>query len=72
MFAFKKINYIIMAVSFLIIVLGFCLMAGGSSTEEAFDPSIFDARHTKIAPITTLLGFVLMGVGIMYRPRNKK
>ncbi len=71
-FAFTKTNYILMAVSFVIVVIGFVLMSGGSSTEQAYDPSIFDARHIKVAPMVTLAGFVMMIVAIMWRGKRSK
>lgn len=71
-FAFGKINYILMTVSVLVIVLGFVLMSGGESTPEAYDPSIFNAMHVKVAPAVTFIGFVAMIFAIMYNPKNKE
>ncbi len=71
-FAFSKINYILMAVSMLIVILGFVLMSGGMSTAEAYDPTIFSVRRIKVAPIVAFIGFVMMGVAIMYRPKKEK
>ena len=57
-FVFGKENYIILAVSIIIIIFGFWLMSGGKTTEEnGFDPSIFNARRILIAPIITMIGF---------------
>ncbi len=70
-FAFEKINYILMAVSMFVVILGLVLMSGGQSTEEAFDASIFDARHIKLAPAVTFLGFIMMIVAIRYKPKKK-
>ena len=39
-FPLTKTNFILMGIAGAIIVLGFLLMLGGSSTEEAFNPDI--------------------------------
>ena len=63
-------NFIMMAVAGAMIVIGFLLMLGGSSTEEAFNPDIFSARRIKVAPLVSLAGFVFVMVAIMYRGRK--
>ncbi|MBP5322657.1 MAG: DUF3098 domain-containing protein [Bacteroidaceae bacterium] len=70
-FAFDKINYILIAIGVAIILIGFALMAGPSSTETAFEPSIFSVRRIKVAPIVCLIGFIFMIPAIMYRPKKK-
>ena len=70
-FTFEKINYILMAAAVVVIIFGFVLMTGASSTETAFDPAIFNARRIKVAPIICFIGFVFMIFAIMYRPKKK-
>ena len=70
-FTFEKINYILMAVAVVVIIVGFVLMTGASSSETAFDPAIFNARRIKVAPVVCFLGFVFMIFAIMYRPKGK-
>lgn len=65
-------NFILMAVAGVMIVLGFLLMAGGSSDWGAFNPDIFSIRRIVVGPTIAFLGFIFMGVGIMYSPRKKK
>lgn len=66
-FALKKINYIICAVSFAIIIIGFLMMTGSATTiEGGFDPDIFSTRRIVIAPMTCFAGFLMMIVGILY------
>ncbi|MCM1050378.1 MAG: DUF3098 domain-containing protein [Paenibacillus sp.] len=65
-------NFILMAVAGVMIVLGFLLMAGGSSDWGAFNPDIFSTRRIVVGPTIAFLGFIFMGVGIMYSPRKKK
>ena len=64
-------NFILMVVAGAMIVLGFLLMAGGASTMESFDPDIFSTRRIVIGPAIAFLGFIFMGVGIMYSPKRK-
>lgn len=71
-FPLERKNFIIMIASAAAIVIGFLLMLGGSSTEESFNPDIFSTRRVVIGPAIAFLGFVAMGVGIIYLPRRRK
>lgn len=66
-----KLNLILIAISFVIIVIGFALMAGAPSGEQ-YNPDIFSTRRIHIGPMIALFGFVGMLVAILYRPRKKK
>lgn len=66
-----KNNFIGMAVSGLLIVVGFLLMLGGSSTPEEFNPDIFSARRIVVGPFLAFVGFVAMAIAIAVRPKNK-
>lgn len=69
--AFGKMNYIICAISVLIVVIGFFLMTGPSTTiENGFEPDIFSTRRMTVAPVVCFIGFLLMIVGILF-PANK-
>ena len=69
-FALSKINFIIIAISLVIIIIGFLLMTGPATTfDGGFEPDIFSARRIKVAPATCLFGFLLMIVGILF-PEN--
>ena len=46
-FAFGKINFILLAVGVLVIILGFILMSGSSSSETTFNPEIFSVTRIK-------------------------
>ncbi|MBR2192117.1 MAG: DUF3098 domain-containing protein [Bacteroidaceae bacterium] len=70
-FAFGKLNYILLVVGFLIVVLGFILMSGGSTTEEAFNPDIFSTRRIVVAPLVCLFGFIFVVVAILVKPNRK-
>ena len=68
--AFDKMNYILLAVGMAVVVLGFILMSGGSSSEAAYDHDIFSARRIKVAPVVCLLGFVSMIYAVIRKPKN--
>ena len=70
-FAFKKRNFTLLAIGVVIVVIGFVMMAGGGSNEQAFDPSIFNATRIKVAPLVSLFGFLFMLYAIMYKAKNE-
>lgn len=70
-FAFSKINYILLLVGFAIVLLGFILMSGGSTTEEAFNPDIFGTRRIVVAPMVCLFGFLFVVVAILWKSHAK-
>lgn len=71
-FPLGKNNFVMMGIAALMIVVGFLLMLGGSSTEEAFNPDIFSARRVVVGPTIAFLGFLFMGYGIIRKPTHVK
>ena len=72
-FAFGKENFIWLAISVAIIIIGFILVSGGKSTEETgFDPSIFNTRRLLVAPIVLMSGFGLIIYAILKKPKDKQ
>ena len=70
-FAFGKENFILLAISVAIIIIGFLLVSGGRTTEETgFDPSIFDTRRLFIAPIVIMAGFGSVVYAILKKPKE--
>jgi len=69
-FAFDKVNYILLAVGMLIVIIGFLLMTGPSSSETVFEPDIFSARRIKVAPLVCLFGFLSMIFAVMRKPKD--
>ena len=55
-FAFDKTNFILLAIGMAVIIVGFLLMTGPSSTEGYFEPDIFSVRRIKVAPLTISIG----------------
>ena len=68
----NKMNYILIAVAVAVIIIGFVLMTGSPSTATEYNPDIFSFRRITLAPIVCLIGFILVIVGIMYRPKEKE
>lgn len=69
--AFGKTNFILLAIGVAVIIIGFILMSGGNSTEKAYDPSIFNAMHIKVAPVVTFIGFVSIIYAIVHKSKDK-
>ena len=70
-FAFGRMNFILLAVGMLVVIMGFILMSGGSSSEEAYNPDIFSTRRIVVAPIVCLLGFVSMIYAVAHKPKDE-
>ena len=68
-FAFGKTNFILLAIGMAIVVIGFILMAGGGSSQEAYNPEIFSARRIKVAPLVCLFGFVSMIYAVVHESK---
>ena len=69
-FAFDKTNFILQAIGMAIVIVGFLLMTGPSSTETAFEPDIFSVRRIKVAPAVCFIGFVSMVYAIIRNPKD--
>ena len=69
-FAFDKVNFILLAVGMAVVVIGFLLMSGPSSSATLYEPDIFSVRRIKIAPVVCLLGFVSMIYAVVHKPKD--
>lgn len=66
-------NYKLMLVGFVIIVIGFILMAGGGSDEpNVFNYDMFSFRRITLAPIVVLFGFAFEIYAIMKRTKKSE
>ena len=70
-FAFDRTNFILLGVSMAIVIIGFILMAGGTSTETQFNPEVYNAQRIKVAPVVCLIGFLAMIYAILRKPAHK-
>lgn len=66
-----KFNAILIAISLVVLVVGFALMVGEPSGVTEFNPDIFSTRRITVGPMVALFGFMLMIVAILYKPRKK-
>lgn len=69
-FAFDRMNFILLAVGMAIVIVGMVLMSGSGSDETTFNPEIFSAQRIKVAPAVCLFGYLFIIYGIMRKPRN--
>ena len=70
-FNLPKTNAIAIAISVVIIIIGFALMVGAPSGATEFNPDIFSTRRITVGPMIAFFGFILMIVAILYKPRKK-
>jgi membrane-bound ClpP family serine protease len=72
-FALGRENYKLLAIGFVIIVIGFLLMMGGKSDDpKVFSNDIFSFRRITLAPMVVLAGFIFEIWAIMKKPRTPK
>ncbi len=61
-------NYLLLAIGFLLIVVGMILMAGGKSTSpDEFNYAMFSFRRITLAPIIIVAGFAFEIYAILKR-----
>ncbi len=71
-FALGKQNYILLAIGFVIIIIGFLLMMGGRSDDPTvFNEEIFSFRRVTLAPIVVVVGFVFEIYAIMKKTKSE-
>lgn len=63
---FKKQNYVLLAVSLAVIILGFTVMSAGD--DKPFD----DPMKITVAPLIVLAGFALGVFSILYSPKTEE
>ena len=71
-FSLGKENCILLAIGFIIILIGFLLMIGGKSNNpNEFSEEIFSFRRITLSPIIILFGFAFEIWAIMKKPGNR-
>lgn len=68
--AFDKVNFILLAIGMAVVILGFILMSGSGSTEQAFNPEVFSKMRIKVAPVVCFIGFVSIIYAIIRKPKD--
>ncbi len=70
-FALSKENYVLMAIGFAIVILGFILMIGGRSDDpNVFSKEIYGFQRITLAPMVVLSGFAFEIYAIMKKPKK--
>ncbi|MCH5245681.1 MAG: DUF3098 domain-containing protein [Muribaculaceae bacterium] len=69
--ALGKMNFILMGASAVIIIAGFLLMLGSGNDGAEFNAEIFSSRRIVVGPTIAFIGFIAMGVAIMWPARHK-
>lgn len=67
-FALGGKNLMWIGIGVVFVLVGFLLMMGAPSTEEAYNPDIFSVRRIVIAPTVAFVGFVVVIYGILRKP----
>ena len=70
-FNLPKINAILIAISLVIIVIGFALMVGEPSGVSEYNPDIFSVRRITVGPMIALFGFFTTIFAVLYKLRKK-
>ena len=65
-----KVNFILLAIGMAVVILGFILMSGSGSTEQAFNPEVFSTMRIKVAPVVCFVGFVSIIYAIIRKPKD--
>ena len=71
-FAFDKVNFILLAIGMAIVIIGFLLMTGPTSSETLFEPDIFSVRRIKVAPVVCLFGFMQYCANLKHKKQKNK
>lgn len=66
-----KVNAVLIAISLVVVVIGFALMVGEPSGAMEYNPDIFSFRRITVGPMIALFGFLVMIIAILYKPRKK-
>ncbi len=66
---FDRTNYLLLAGGALLIIIGFILMSGGNTDPKVFNEAeIYSFRRITLAPITVILGFIVIVIAILKKP----
>lgn len=70
--ALDKINYQLLAIAFVIVVIGFLLMTGSSNNDpQVFNEDIYSFRRITLAPVVVLFGFLFGIYAILKKPSDE-
>ena len=72
-FGFNKTNYKLLFIGLFINIIGFILMIGGGAEQlnEFNSDELFSFRRITLAPLFIMIGYILIVISIMKRPKSK-
>ncbi|MDL2289790.1 DUF3098 domain-containing protein [Paludibacteraceae bacterium OttesenSCG-928-F17] len=70
-FMIGKINLLLIAAGFIVIILGFLLMTGPATIVD-FEPDIMSTRRIIVGPMISFFGFLFIVFAILYKPKKKE
>ena len=71
-FAFDRMNFILLGIGMAAVILGLILMSGSGSTLDAFNADIFSARRIKVAPVVCFAGYLFIIYAILRKPKTQQ
>ena len=71
-FAFDRMNFILLGIGMAAVILGLILMSGSGSTLDTFNADIFSARRIKVAPVVCFAGYLFIIYAILRKPKAKQ
>ena len=66
-FAFDRMNFILLGIGMAAVILGLILMSGSGSTFETFN-----ARRIKVAPVVCFFGYLFIIYAILHKPKAQQ
>lgn len=70
-FLFKKENYLIIITGVVVLIIGYFLMSGGAQKPNEWKvEEIYSFRRITLAPIVVMIGYVIVMVGILKKPKE--
>lgn len=69
-FNLPKVNAIAIAISVIVVIIGFALMVGAPSGATEYNPDIFSFRRITVGPMIAFFGFIIMIIAILYKSRK--
>lgn len=70
--ALPKGNLKLIAVGFVIIIIGFICMIGGGGEGTSFNPEIYNAQRITVGPLISVFGFFFEIYAILRKPKADK
>ncbi|MDE7375316.1 MAG: DUF3098 domain-containing protein [Muribaculaceae bacterium] len=65
-------NFLLVIIAGVMIILGFILISGSPTGIDEYNPDIYSTRRIVVGPTIAFLGFVLMAIAIIVKPKSGK